>query len=784
MIVSQKSNDTLAMCHILDRSVVCHLCSSVQTPSRPRLLNLTHSISLPEREDLPKEVLDWCNLTQNDKSSLAGKTDEKRTRKSRGYKSSPTLCVLSENTSWLKKEPLTHRGTSRRHNLFIPETELNEDEEDEDSDGDNLHKYHEGSSLQLQGNVTRCGSEEKKDREYEGHSDRKGTPVLMDCDEQEWGEGENFGNHTPEETENCWAPTEDYITDSSCTSSDGIIVNFSAIYDKSNNAVPASPINLDSPVHRVSHHWSSDSIDPNCNVYQSNGGFSTVEISDLSMHQQSLTRFANSTKNYYKLVTCDVSQCSPSPPWSSLTSFSETQSPGSSSPSEYFLFGDAKGEQREKIKCDQQVNAEVKNDCRISKEQCKGTNERTADRKSATPRKDGASVKNKASIPNLTALQQSCSSHLDTNLSSSSSGHHATTFAEIVQTKRGTGDCSFKKSTDALSSLYFTRANPNTDNSIPINPEDTSSPEVLRYTKAQRPNFLPIQPFVLQSRSGQQPNKALGSLLDQYINNKHTNPGPHKATCKTKGLSENIPLETTTSLDTCSTCTSSPIQMLLSPKRPGSGMNAPECMPLVQAILEPRKRSKDSLYASIHLHTNSSSATTSVTSLVSNSISSLEAASLDSTQASHTSKPSLLKAVSLAVDLVLAHFNLRSNPDEKISLGNSLQCSTINNLVLKELYPTVLNILQHVCNKDVAATEMAALGVAEAWCIKGGFADSVNVDKWPEKLNKMKPMQINIQQELRCPLGGVKIRFPGVHTAFTSYTQPLFHRHFTYVTLN
>lgn len=96
-----------------------------------------------------------------------------------------------------------------------------------------------------------------------------------------------------------------------------------------------------------------------------------------------------------------------------------------------------------------------------------------------------------------------------------------------------------------------------------------SSPEVVRYTKAQRPTFLPIQPFVLQAPSGKQ-SKTLGSLLNQYISHKYSKPGPSKATCKSKvhplhiqpsplGSSSNIHLEAGTSSDSCSTCTSSPI---------------------------------------------------------------------------------------------------------------------------------------------------------------------------------------------------------------------------------
>uniref|UniRef100_A0A8C2GCG9 Uncharacterized protein n=1 Tax=Cyprinus carpio TaxID=7962 RepID=A0A8C2GCG9_CYPCA len=386
MDVSPKSGETLIVCHIHGQSVGWHLYNSVQTSRQPRTLNLTHSISLPERGDLPREALDYGSLSHTSKSSSTETEDKKVTENPRGYESSPTLCALnSPSTSpQLKKEPLHRRGTPRWHNLFIPESEVNEDEEDEDSDGDNLHKYHEGSSLQLQGNVTQSNmnpfSQVKVSKEQErafdtGCGDRRdsrGTPVLMDCDEQDWGDEEDFSKHTLEETDNSWAPTEnviesitqnqsDYITDSSCNGSDGVLVNFSTIYHKTNNAVPATPLNLDSPVlgsgivlqdsSNPLPSWSPHNTDPNCNIYPFNSdGFPSIEISDLTMCLQSQARLAGSTQNYYKLVTCDLSsQSSPSPPWSSLTSFSETLSQGSCSPpSEYFLFGHSEEEEREK----------------------------------------------------------------------------------------------------------------------------------------------------------------------------------------------------------------------------------------------------------------------------------------------------------------------------------------------------------------------------------------------------------------------------------------------------
>ncbi|XP_051764451.1 AP-4 complex accessory subunit RUSC2 isoform X3 [Ctenopharyngodon idella] len=905
MDVSPKSGETLIVCHIHGHSVGWHLYNSVQTSRQPRSQNLTHSISLPERGDLPREALDYGSLSHTRKSSSTETAEKKVTENSRGYESFPVLCVLSENSPssspQLNKEPSHCRSNARWQNLFIPESEVNEDEEDEDSDGDNLHKYHEGSSLQLQGNVTQSNMNpfsQAKENKEQGRElgtccrdcgDSKGTPVLMECDEQDWGDEEEFSKQTLEEP-GSWAPTEnliesftqnqtDYITDSSCNSSDGVLVNFSAIYNKTNNAVPATPLSLDSPVHGSGAmlqdssnplpSWSSHSTDPNCNIYPSNSdGFPSMEISDLTMCLQSQARLAGSTQNYYKLVTCDLSsQSSPSPPWSSLTSFSETQSQGSCSPpSEYFLFGHSAGDERRKPQFDQSEHQgdEAKNNRRAAKDQSKETKETMAHIKTcqSASREHGSCNYTKttqsqswtgsqkcSTLLKLGALQNSCPSNLDTNLSSPLSRQHATTFVEIVRSKKGNGESS--KSIEDPSGSHFLHnlssiqkqdysemaaESLSTDSSSQSNPEGacTSSPEVVRYTKAQRPTFLPIQPFVLQAPSGKQ-SKTLGSLLNQYIIHKYSKPGPSKATCKSKvhplhiqpsplESSSNIHLEAATSSDSCSTCTSSPIlphnrphctqpsTMLglihqdlmnrtemnrnLSPnmrsrnpqspeqtdgspkacssqsqKQSWSGKQAsqsclPEQVPLVQETTDP-------LDASHPLHQSSSPAITSVTSLT--SISSLislpgtgqkslwpfETASQVCTNEepktnthyifgprrspwwalqahapsfrlqcngvmrerqhsdsfSMTDRPpeefclspeapsdilsidllhkrSMLKAVSLAVDLITAHFNSRQDPGEKIRLGNSSLCTTISHLVLKQLYPAIQNILQ------------------------------------------------------------------------------------------
>uniref|UniRef100_A0A8B9VFQ6 Iporin n=1 Tax=Anas zonorhyncha TaxID=75864 RepID=A0A8B9VFQ6_9AVES len=169
-----------------------------------------------------------------------------------------------------------------------------------------------------------------------------------------------------------------YISDSSCNSSDGVLVNFSALYNKMNGH-SQSNLNLanlscdssfcshsdtgafyldlhSSPTeskilceshHPESsgkscecHHSSSPVLDANCNSYHLHCEPCTSESSDLTACFQSQARLVVATQNYYKLVACDLSsQSSPSPAGSSITSCSEDHTKGSpAQPTEYYLF--------------------------------------------------------------------------------------------------------------------------------------------------------------------------------------------------------------------------------------------------------------------------------------------------------------------------------------------------------------------------------------------------------------------------------------------------------------
>lgn len=410
MDVYSKPGETLFACHISQvhgQIIEWNLYSSVQTPRRPRSLNLTHSTSLPERGNLPRHALENYSVNHACKST---ETEDKKECSSMLQHFSDFSESTPLTSPERKTQPSHRRVTPRWQNLFIPESLMNEDEEDEDSDGDNLHKYNEGSSLQLQGfNVaqsmntgssTECrtgrsslshkilnyeinsfskSNENKEPQKQsatgcEDRTDRKGIPIsFMDCDEQDCVDEQDYSKHALEKPDNSWAQTNnllnceslsenpsDYISDSSCNSSDGVLVNFSAIYNKTSNAVPATPLNLESPDQQDGSNprpsWSPCSVDPNSNIYPlDSDGFLSGEISDLAICLPSQAQLAGSTQNYYKLVTCDLSfQSSPNTSCSSLTSFSETQSRDSCSPpSQYFLFGQSEGEENERPNVDQ-----------------------------------------------------------------------------------------------------------------------------------------------------------------------------------------------------------------------------------------------------------------------------------------------------------------------------------------------------------------------------------------------------------------------------------------------
>lgn len=273
-----------------------------------------------------------------------------------------------------------------------------------------------------------------------------GSNMSMDCAEHDWGDYEEDEDHSmrcgrsskmdsysssssmqhcsccalsrnypqqftetfPEPFPEC---QQDYASDdSSCNSSDGVLVNFSAIYSKMNNGVPEkTPVSGHANLNNSTDHSSTSSIsdlpgnrqhstkgafyldlhtsptdpptlqrhstfpvinephlssssscscavehqgalglDANCNSYHP---LCSESSGDLASCLQSQARLVVATQNYYKLVTCDLSsQSSPSPAGSSVNSCSDEHSkssPTPTQPSEYFLFKQPADEQDE-----------------------------------------------------------------------------------------------------------------------------------------------------------------------------------------------------------------------------------------------------------------------------------------------------------------------------------------------------------------------------------------------------------------------------------------------------
>ncbi|KAM6105485.1 LOW QUALITY PROTEIN: AP-4 complex accessory subunit RUSC2 [Pterocles gutturalis] len=254
--------------------------------------------------------------------------------------------------------------------------------------------------IQKRNNTNRCHQASER-MELDECSCHRGSSSSFSFDggEQEWNQNtsESLRNQDALHSRTCSCPAQSsstarchssssqsevidqhgYISDSSCNSSDGVLVNFSTLYDKTNGHsrsnlnsgnlscdssfcshsdtgfyldLHSSP--TESKMSCESHHPessgnvcgcqhpSSPVLDANCNSYHLHCEPCTSESSDLTACFQSQARLVVATQNYYKLVTCDLSsQSSPSPAGSSITSCSEDHTKGSpAQPTEYYLF--------------------------------------------------------------------------------------------------------------------------------------------------------------------------------------------------------------------------------------------------------------------------------------------------------------------------------------------------------------------------------------------------------------------------------------------------------------
>lgn len=584
---SSQSGDTLVACHLPVGQLpswqlpVQTLCGSVKRNGRLCTAGLTRAVSLPERDSINRE---HAGKTVHRHSSSYGSLTEDRTEEENTSDSSGRYEPSSspeESSSQFRRSHCQGKSSVRSHNSFLPNSEMDEDEEDDDSDGDNLHRYHEDSSFVLHGNTN--------------------WPISSDLNsdmESDWGnEATTFGSeHGQEWISNQQNQVEDFRakcqcyhmgdasislmangqipnrltnslsccihslqkcspelfsnSDSSCNSSDGVLVNFCSIYNRSNN--PATPLDLSCPSsepaegsvflnlqpmphspaeeHRA-EPWSPHSLDSNCNlcfVEPLPAGLSSLEASDLNVCLQSRAVLPMGTnQKYYKLVSCDLSSQSPSPAWSSSTSYPEGQSKSSPTSAQ-----EQQQKEHEKGRVEQHMEEYVF----------------TADLPVASTSTTTCRRKH-AGLQSL--LHAAC----------------------LLSSGQGSPPGSKCQGTSTETPPPSVHMDHDDSDAEATDKGDSWKPSVPRFTKAQRPTSLPIQPFVLAPTGKPSQSQHLGSLLEQYIQQK-TNLGlgsqsnftfkGKRSQCFTNlqlspmGSQCPVFLEPPSSSDTCSTCTPSP----------------------------------------------------------------------------------------------------------------------------------------------------------------------------------------------------------------------------------
>ncbi|XP_051924847.1 AP-4 complex accessory subunit RUSC2 isoform X2 [Hippocampus zosterae] len=389
--------------------------------SPPENLGLSRTTSLPERDILQREGLLYSSLVQS-------RARDGGPRRKGGGGGSTASDDSSFASSISDEQPMAAHTLPRvktrsrhplRRNPFLIKTDDDDDEYEDDEYDDDLSGYREDSSFHLHGRTDGAApplrprdldrNRATRDPDPPRRLGSGGSNMSVDGGEHDWEDDEDGdhpmpcgrGGETGRDSSgfstrpcSCCAPTRSlcrdlprdlpdafpecprgYSSDSSCNSSDGVLVNFSAIYDKMNDGVPEKAGNLNGPAERPppddrqdptsgafyldlltspaepppsafsacscsAEHRAGPQLDANCNSYCAPPcGSAGGAVSCL----QSQARLVVATQNYYKLVTCDLwSQSSPSPAGSSVHSGSEEQSgaspPSPTRPSEYFLF--------------------------------------------------------------------------------------------------------------------------------------------------------------------------------------------------------------------------------------------------------------------------------------------------------------------------------------------------------------------------------------------------------------------------------------------------------------
>uniref|UniRef100_A0A8B9IP96 Iporin n=1 Tax=Anser cygnoides TaxID=8845 RepID=A0A8B9IP96_ANSCY len=496
-----------------------------------------------------------------------------------------------------------------------------------------------------------------------------------------------------------------YISDSSCNSSDGVLVNFSALYNKMNghsqSNLNSANLSCDSSFcshsdmgafyldlhsspteskilceshHPESsgkayecHHSSSPVLDANCNSYHLHCEPCTSESSGLTACFQSRTQLVVATQNYYKLVTCDLSsQSSPSPAGSSITSCSEDLTKGSpAQPTEYYLFRRPDLRQEESnVEC--------------SEEETKGE---------TTQNMTEGQVYVNVSPPNLNTSRQRSRSYdqkLDRSPSSrlgflelivscpvklsespampiqSSPPKRVTSFAELAKGRKRNGTSPLLRSSGD-SSLEFS----------PIPETQQDCPTFLE-ERARHSQSLPPMPFV----------HGLNWSFEGFCLNHPF--GDRQALCSTKDL---VSTETAPSGHEASEQAS--LSLLTEADANFSGSSASgHGQRDVRARADGQSMRQLQLTYTDFFPDYFSLAEKPPAEFCLSPDGNTESISIDLLQ-----KKGLVKAINTAVDLIVAHFGTSRDPGVKAKLGNSSVSPNVGHLILKYLCPAVRDIL-------------------------------------------------------------------------------------------
>ncbi|XP_069780407.1 AP-4 complex accessory subunit RUSC2 isoform X7 [Narcine bancroftii] len=484
-----------------------------------------------------------------------------------------------------------------------------------------------------------------------------------------------------------------YNSDSSCNSSDGVLVNFTAIYNKMKSqsksnlgasnmshdssycshsdlgafyldlhSSPSEPKNLgeshngDSAMETCLCQQCSPAVDDNCNSYHlpcENIPCSS-ENSDFAACFQSQARLVVATQNYYKLVTCDLSsQSSPSPGGSSITSCSEdhTKSASPSQPTEYYLFQQPKDKKNNIDHCSSEKPAVETTENLIEGQVYVNVASNVRQRSRSYDRS-----LDKSQTPRLGSLERmySCPGKLSdghTGTSQRSPPRRVTSFAEIARTRKRSGNSPPLKTSG---------------DSIEFSPilENQKENNVFGYSEENRYHGLAGRTTTRMDLT----TSCDAPFIHRF--NKNSNSRGHESNLVDGGPCYN-----------------------------GEDARNPESINKQQIEREASFDSRIKMegqsvkqlqnYYIDFFPDYFSLAEKPPAEFCLSPDGSTESISIDLLQ-----KKGLVKAVNTAVDLIVAHFGTSRDPGVKAKLGNSSVSPNVGHLVLKYLCPAMKNILQ------------------------------------------------------------------------------------------